>query len=122
LDHHYIATLHVDDASSYCDLTCHTSTTADKTLTAKHLYENEAATYGIKIKHKHGDNGVFSCTKYKNDCTGQQQTYNFSAPNFHSQNGVAELFICTFTASVPEQCFSKPSVYGLMLSPLPFGL
>ena len=96
-DHYGAATLHINDASSFCHISCHESTTVSEALDAKHLFETEAAKYGVKPKHYHGDNGVFACNSHKADCIGQQQTYHFSAPNFHPQNGVAECYIRTFT-------------------------
>ena len=96
-DSHGVATLFVDDASSFCHLTLHHSTTAKEALDAKHRFEKIASDLGVKPKHYHGDNGVFAANSYKQDCIAAGQSFNFSAPMAKWQNGVAERYIRTLT-------------------------
>ena len=96
-DSHGIATLFVDDASSFCHLTLHHSTTAKEALDAKHCFEKVASDFGVHPKHYHGDNGIFASSIFKQVCMTANQRLNFSALMAKWQNGVVECHIRTLT-------------------------
>ena len=95
-DTHRVATLYVDAASKFCNLSVHGSTTVAEAILTKNAFERTAKAFGVTPKHFHGDNGVFACIDFKRACDAAHQTYDFSAVDAHWQN-LAERYIRIFT-------------------------
>jgi hypothetical protein len=58
-------------------------------------FEQQANTFGVKIKAYHGDNGIMAECEYLQHIEEDQQTVSLARVNNHSQNGIAECSICT---------------------------
>jgi hypothetical protein len=63
---------------------------AEETLEAKKLFEANARSYGVTIKHYHADNGRFVDNSWQGHIQVQAQMMSFSGVGAHHQTGIAE--------------------------------
>jgi hypothetical protein len=66
------------------------STSGEETVEAKRTFKRMANSYGVRIRHYHGDNGRFAETLFMQEIVKQGQTISFCGVNAHFQNGLAE--------------------------------
>jgi hypothetical protein len=66
------------------------STSAADTIEAKEALERYANAHDVKIKHYHGDNGIFADNLFRKAVADAGQTLSFCGVNAHFQNGIAE--------------------------------
>ena len=88
-------TIFVDHASGFIFLVHQVSFSADETIKAKRLFEQELQNFDIKVKHYHTDNGVFKAEAFTNAIEEDGQKITFSGVGAHHQNGVSERGIRT---------------------------
>jgi hypothetical protein len=62
----------------------------DEVLAAKKAFEATADSHGIRIKHYHADNGIFSAKQWLDDCRDSHQGVTCAGVDSHHQNGIAE--------------------------------
>ena len=67
-----------------------TSCDLEQTLEAKYAFEKLAATYGVKIKRYHADNGHFACKGFREAVSEAGQKITFCGVGAHHQNGIIE--------------------------------
>ena len=67
-----------------------TSCDLEQTLEAKYAFEKLAATYGVKIKRYHADNGHFACKGFREAVAEAGQKITFCGVGAHHQNGIIE--------------------------------
>ena len=85
-----VATIFVDNATSFGYVHLQYTSSGAETLEAKQEFECQAASYGIRIKHYHADNGRFSGNVWMKAVSDANQTITFCGVGAHHQNGVAE--------------------------------
>ena len=90
-------TIYVDHSTKLIKTYNQVSLRAGETLVGKDLFERFARENGIKVRHYHGDNGVFASKAFKEHCRQREQTVDFSGTGAHHQNAVAERAIQTVT-------------------------
>ena len=56
-----------------------------------------AATFGIRVKKFHTDNGIFAEEGFKSDVSDNNHTISYCGVGAHFQNGIAEAAIKKFT-------------------------
>ena len=61
-----------------------------ESIEAKADYERMAATFGIKVKKFHTDNGIFAEQGFKSDVSDNNQTIRYCGVRAHFHNGIAE--------------------------------
>ena len=96
-------TIFVDMATGEMFIRCQVSSGAEETLLAKACFEREAALNGVKVKHCHTDNGVFTSQAFVDEIHKSEQRLTFSGVGAHHQNGVAERAIGTVTRKARTQ-------------------
>ena len=74
-----------------------TSCNLEETIAAKQAFEKIAATYNVKIKHYHADNGHFACQGFRDEVARCGQTISFCGVGAHHQNGIVENHIGLLT-------------------------
>ena len=72
-----------------------TTKNATETLIGKRNFEIFSRQNGINIKVYHSDNGIFSCTEWRNDCQLKNQATRYTGVGAHHQNGIVERRIQT---------------------------
>ena len=90
-----VATIFVDVHTRYTWTHLQTTTNASETLIGKRNFEIFSRQNGIKIKGYHSDNGIFSCTEWRNDCQIKMQATRYTGVGAHHQNGIVERKIQT---------------------------
>ena len=88
-------TIFVDMATGKMYIRPQVSLGTEETLVAKACFEREAALNGVKIKHYHTDNGVFTSQDFVAEVHQSDQRLTYSGVGAHHQNGVAERAIGT---------------------------
>ena len=66
------------------------STNQEETLSVKPAFEIWAATFGIKIKRYHAENGIFSEQIFVSDIEDKNQAITFCGVGCHYQNVIVE--------------------------------
>ncbi len=84
------STIFVDQASDFTYIYHHTTLNSSDTVKAKLAFETTATQHGIKIKHYHADNGLFSSKLCQQALREKGQTITFAGVGAHHQNGIAE--------------------------------
>ena len=69
----------------------------EQTINAKIAFEKLAATYGVKIRHHHADNGHYACQGFRNAVSEAGQTISFCGVGAHYLNSIAENMIGLLT-------------------------
>ncbi len=69
----------------------------DKTVLAKHGYEQFLAAIGVTAKAYHADNRQFADKGFCDECTSSNQVITFCGVGSHHQNGIAEQIIKELT-------------------------
>ena len=64
-----------------------------KSIEVKAAYKLMAATFGIRVKKFHTDNGIFAEEGFKRDVSDNNQTISYCGVRAHFQNGIAEASI-----------------------------
>ncbi|CAB9526635.1 Retrotransposon protein [Seminavis robusta] len=85
-----VSTVFVDHHSGLSYVHFQTSTSAEQTILAKRAFERYAASFGVKVKHYHGDNGIFDSKAFVQEVHRCGQTITYAAVNAHHMNGHAE--------------------------------
>lgn len=85
-----VATVFVDQYSGLSNVHLQVSTTAAETLEAKVEFERYAASFGVKIRHYHADNGRFADNEWRKHVSESGQRLTFCGVGAHHQNGIAE--------------------------------
>jgi hypothetical protein len=85
------ATIFVDPFSRFGCTHMQESTDGEDTLKAKKkAFEAVAETYGVFIRHYHGDNGRFAEKLFVDHAMNKGQTVRYCGVNAHFQNSIAE--------------------------------
>ena len=87
---HMVTTVFVDHCSDFTCVHNQMSTDAEHTIEAKQSFERAAMAHGVKVRHCHADNGIFSSKAFINEVNRCGQSTSFCAVNAHHQNGKAE--------------------------------
>ena len=66
------------------------STRQEETLARKESLEKWAATFGVKIKIYHADNGIFDEQPFRSSIEDSNQTITFFGVRSHHQNFIVE--------------------------------
>ena len=90
-------TIFTDHSSHFVFVRHQVSLNAGETIKAKHAFEREAASTGVKVKQYLTDNTPFGSEAFLQDINLQKQNIKFSGVGAHHQNGVAERSIQTVT-------------------------
>ena len=69
----------------------------DQTIAAKIAFERLAASYDVKVKHYHADNGHFACKGFRDVVHAAGQKITFCGVGAHHQNGIIENMIGLLT-------------------------
>ena len=85
-----VMTVFVDAASQITKVFFQRTTSAEETILSKIRFETWSASHGIRIKHYHGDNGIFNSHEWRTHCDTNAQTYSFCGVSAHHQNPLAE--------------------------------
>ncbi len=85
-----VATIFVDHYSDLDYVHVQESTSAVDTIDAKRQFEQFCQERGVRVKHYHADNGIFSSRGFREDVQQCGQTLSFCGVGAHHQNGVAE--------------------------------
>lgn len=85
-----VATVFVDQFSKLSYVHLQTSTSAAETMEAKVEFERYAATFGVRVRHYHADNGRFSDNEWRRHVAENGQRLTFCGVGAHHQNGIAE--------------------------------
>ena len=93
----WAATVFVDHATSYMYTHLQRSQTPIESIEAKVAYECMAATFGIRVKKFHTDNGIFEEEDFKRNVSDNNQTISYCGVRAHIQNGIAEVDIKQLT-------------------------
>ena len=73
------------------------STTQEKTLAAKSVFEKIANSHGVHVKKYHADNGRFAKEGFKDAVAASNQTITLWGVGAHHQNGIVEYYIGLLT-------------------------
>ena len=92
-DRFWAATVFVNHATSYMYTHLQRGQTLIKYIEVKAAYERMAATFGIRVKKFHTDNGIFVEEYFKRDVSDNNQTISYCEVGAHFQNGIAEAAI-----------------------------
>jgi Reverse transcriptase (RNA-dependent DNA polymerase) len=84
------AMVFVDHATDLSYIHLQHSASAEDTVVGKKAFELYARQFGVRVRHYHGDNGIFTAHLWRNDCTAMGQGLSFAGVNAHHQNGRAE--------------------------------
>lgn len=87
---YHCACVFVDHFSDYTYAHLMKAQDGDEVLAAKKAFEATADSHGIRIKHYHADNGIFSAKQWLDDCRDSHQGVTFAGVDSHHQNGRAE--------------------------------
>ena len=93
----WVATVFVDHAISYMYTHLQQDQTLIEYIKAKAAYERMAATFGIRVKKFHTDNGIFAEEGFKSDVSNINQTISYFGVGAHFQNGIAKAAIKQLT-------------------------
>ena len=96
-DRFWAATVFVDHATSYMYTHLQRGQTIIKPINAKAAYERMTATFGIRVKKFHTDNGIFVEEGFKRDVSNNNQTISYCGVGAHFQNGISEAAIKQLT-------------------------
>ena len=66
------------------------STIQEENLAVKSAFEIRAATFGVKIKRYHADNGRFYEKPFRSEIEDSNQTITFCGVGSHHQNSIDE--------------------------------
>jgi hypothetical protein len=89
------SSVYIDHASRFIFVKCHFSTSGSEAVEGKTIFEQLAASNGVKVKAYRADNGIMACHEYVNHVKINQQNITYCGVNSHEQNGIAERGICT---------------------------
>ena len=92
-------TIFVDNATGFTFVQMQQSLNVEETLKAKHAFEREAFSVGIRVRSYRGDNGVFRSFEFIEDLHDRGQDIDYAGVGGHHQNGVAENAIRTISNS-----------------------
>jgi len=90
-------TIFTDHSSQFVFIRHQASLNSGETIRAKHAFEQEVQSFGVKIKQYLTDNTPFSSEEFMKDIQVQKQNIKFSGVGAHHQNGVAERTIQIIT-------------------------
>jgi hypothetical protein len=93
-----VATIFVDHFSRLSFVHLQESTKGEETLLAKKAFEAYAASFGVKVRNYHADNGRFAERLFLDHAEENGQTVSLCGVNAHFQNGIAEKRIRDLTA------------------------
>jgi hypothetical protein len=68
----------------------HTTNNGEAVVKAKKAFELHASQVGIRIRHYHANNGLFTDGKFRKAVDEGNQTISYCASNAHFMNGKAE--------------------------------
>ena len=112
----------VNHFSHFIYLYLMSSIVGEHTLDAKKAYERRAASYGVKVKRYHADNGRQAEQIFLDAVEDANQDIKFCAVGAHHQNGIAEsqIKILTLVARtlLLHECWHWPEAITTMLQPL----
>ena len=80
----------VDHATLYMYTHLQRGQTLIKSIEAKATYERMAATFGIRVKKFHTEDGIFAEEGFKSDVSDNNQTISYFGVGAHFQNGIAK--------------------------------
>ena len=92
-----MVTFFSDHATSYIYTNLQPGQTLIKSIEAKAAYERMVATFGIRVKRFHTDNGIFAEEGSKRNVSDNNQTISYCGVGAHFQNGIAEAAIKQLT-------------------------
>ena len=87
------ATVFVDHATTYMYTKLQRGQTLIKYIVAKAAYKRMAATFGIRVKKLHTENGIFAEEGFKSDVSDNNQTISYCRVRAHFKNGISEASI-----------------------------
>ena len=96
-DRFWAATVFVDHATSYMYTHLQHGQTIIRSIDAKSAYERMTATFGIRVKNFHTDNGILAEEGFKSDVSDNNQKISYCGVGSHFQNGIAEAAIKQLT-------------------------
>ena len=91
------ACVFLDDCTRYSYTHLQTSIDGDQTLKAKQGFEQHSASFGVKIKAYHADNGIFAERSFRDEIEISEQKITFCGVGAHHQNGIVEIHIGILT-------------------------
>ena len=96
-DRFWAATFFVDHATLYMYTHLQQGQTLIKSIETKSAYERMVATFGIREKKFHTDNGIFAEEGFKSDVPDNNQTISYCGVGVHFQNRISEAAIKQLT-------------------------
>ena len=93
-------------------------------IEAKSEYERMVATFGIRVKKFHTDNGIFTEKGFKSDVSDNYQTISYCGVGVHFQNRIAEAAIKQLTEKSRTMLIHVKYRWPEVIQPClwPFGL
>ena len=96
-DRFWAATVFVDHGTLYMYTHIQQGQTLIESMEAKAAYERMAASFGIRVKKFHTDNGIFAEEGFKSDVSNINQTIIYFGVGAHFQNVIDEAGIKQLT-------------------------
>jgi hypothetical protein len=85
-----VATVYIDQATSFGYVYRQQSSSAEETLESKVAFKQFASAHGVSIKAYHADYGIFKAKAWVAACEVKVQTLTFAAVEAHHTSGKAE--------------------------------
>jgi hypothetical protein len=92
------AAVYVDVAAGYGYIHIQKCASEEETLTGKYSFKRHCQQFDVTVKAYHADNGIFTCTAWRDSCITQIQGLSFATVGAHHQIGVAGRRIRTLQA------------------------
>ena len=96
-DRFWAATVFVNHATSYMYIHLQRGQNLIKFIEDKEEYERMSATFGIRVKKFHTDNGIFAEEGFKSDVPNNNQTISYCGVGAHFQNRISKAAIKQLT-------------------------
>ena len=84
------ACVFLDNYTRYSYTHLQTSIDGDQTLETKQGFEQHSASFGVKIKSYHADNGIFVERSFRDEIKISEQQITFCRVGAHHQNSIVE--------------------------------